>query len=67
VAKNHIGDDLLVVRIVLDLGSRHEEVLVANHLLVPLESIADEAVPCAIRKDVLALHAKDLLGGGAHS
>src|SRR5216683_3725672 len=67
VPENDVRDDLLVARVVLDLRPRLEEMPLANHRLVPVELIADEAVPRSIRKDVLTLHAQDLLGRRSHA
>src|SRR4029077_4177914 len=67
MAENDVGDDLLIARVVLHLGTGHEEVVLADDRLVPLEPVAHETVPCAIGKDVFPLHAEDLFGCGAHS
>ena len=45
VPENDIRDDLLEARVVLDLGPRLEEVPLADDRLVPVELIADEAMP----------------------
>src|ERR1700693_3538214 len=67
VAEHDVRNDLLKIGVVLDLGARLEEVALANHGLVPLEGLADEPMPRAIGKDVLASHAQHLLGGHAHT
>src|SRR5260370_42475624 len=66
VSKHDIRDDLLVAGVVLALGPRHEEMPLADHRLVPVELIADEAVPRAIREDVLPLDAQHLLRQSPH-
>src|SRR6266852_3902648 len=67
VAEHDIRDDLLVARVFLDLGSRHELVTLADHRLTTVESVADEPVPRPIGKDVLAPHAQDLLRQRPHA
>src|SRR5258708_15975820 len=67
VAKHDVRDDLLKARIVLDLRARLEEVALANHGLVSLQVLADEPMPRAVGKDVLATHAQHLLGGHGHT
>src|SRR5260370_26610004 len=66
VPEHDIRDDLLVSGVVLDLGPRHEEMPLTDHRLRPVELIADEAVPRAIREDVLALDAQHLLRQSQH-
>src|SRR4029077_19439318 len=66
VAEHDVRDDLLVARVVFDLGPRHELVLLANHRLIPVELVADEAMPRPIGEDVLPPHAQDLLRGCPH-
>ena len=67
VAKHHVRDDLLVAWVVLDLGPRHEEVMLANDRLVAVKTVADEAMPRAVWKDVLPLDAEHLLRRCSHS
>src|SRR5260370_23248862 len=67
VLEGDVRDDLLVVRVVLDLGPRLEEVALANHGLVPVELIADEAMPGTVRKDVLPFDAEHLLRQRPHA
>src|SRR5260370_23057014 len=66
VAEHDVRDDLLVARVVLDLRAGHELMLLANHRLIAVEVIADEAMPRPIRKDVLPPDAEDLLRGCPH-
>jgi hypothetical protein len=66
VAKHDVGDDLLVARVVFDLSARHEQVPFANHRLMAVEVVADEAMPRTIREDVLPPHAKNPLGSCSH-
>src|SRR5712691_1633416 len=66
VTEDDVRDDLLVARVVLDLGPRHELVLLADHRLIAVEVVADEAMPRAIGEDVLPPHAEDLLSRGPH-
>src|SRR4029077_20162795 len=66
VAEHDVRDDLLVARVVLDLSPRHELVLLANHRLIAVELVADEAMPRPIRKEALPPHAQDLLRGCPH-
>src|SRR5216684_1601638 len=66
VPEYDVRDDLLVAGVILDLGPRHEEVALADHGLMPLELIADEAVPRPIREDVLPPDAEDLLRECTH-
>src|SRR5260370_21956243 len=66
VAENDVRDDLLVARVVLDLRARHELMLFANHRLIAVKVIADEAMPGPIREDVLSPDAEDLLRGCPH-
>src|ERR1700688_1245223 len=61
VPEHDVRDDLLKIRIVLDLCARHEEMALANYRLVTLQVLAHEPVPRAVGKDVLALHAQHLL------
>src|SRR5258708_3448439 len=66
VAEHDVRDDLLVARVVLDLRAGHELVLLANHRLIAVEVVADEAMPGPVREDVLPPHAEDLLRGCPH-
>src|SRR5260370_27086473 len=66
VAEDDVRDDLLVARVVLDLRARHELMLFANHRLIAVKVIADEAMPGPIREDVLSPDAEDLLPGCPH-
>ena len=66
VAENDVGDDLLIGRVVLDLGARLEEVPFSDRLLVPVQVFAHESVPGAVGKDVLPFHAQDLLRRDPH-
>src|SRR5260370_27009288 len=67
VPEDDVWNDLLKVGIVLDLGARLEEVALADHRLVTLEVVAHEAVPGAVGKDVLPLHAQHLFGRRRHT
>src|SRR5260370_6327550 len=67
VPENDVGDDLLIARVVLALRPRFERVARSDHGLVPIEPLADEVVPRAIRKDVLPLDTQDLLGCHSHA
>ena len=58
VVEHDVRDDLLVGRVILDLGARLEEMPLADHLLVALQSRGHEAVPRAVGKDVVATHAQ---------
>src|SRR3989442_7917324 len=64
--EDDVGNDLLEGWIVLHLGSRLEEVLVADRLLMALQVFSHETVPGPVWKHVLALHDENLLGGDAH-
>src|ERR1700687_6185138 len=66
VPENDVRDDLLVARVVLDLGPRLEEVAFANHGLMPVELIADEAMPRPVGEDVHPPDAKHLLRQRPH-
>ena len=65
VAEDHVGDDLLVPGVFLDLGARHEEALRSDHLLRALQPFVHEAVPGAVREDVLPADAEHVLGEDA--
>src|SRR5258708_23956409 len=66
VREHDVRDDLLIVRVVLDLRSRLECVMRADHRLVPIEPLADEVVPRTVRKDVLPPDAEHLLRKRTH-
>src|SRR5260370_40909756 len=66
VAEHDVRDDLLVARVVFDLRAGHELMLLANHRLIAVKVIADEAMPRPIREDVLPPDAEDLLRGRPH-
>src|SRR6266849_1048865 len=66
VPENDVRDDLLVARVVLDLGPILEDMPLADHRLMPLELIADESMPCPVREDVLPLDAQHLLRQRPH-
>src|SRR5579872_4898099 len=61
VAEYDVRDDLLKGRVVLDLVAWLEEVVLADHTLVALQVVADEAVPRAVRKDLVPPDDEDLL------
>src|SRR5205807_8446759 len=61
VAKDDVRNDLLVRRVVLDLRPRPERVALADHRLKTIQVLADESMPRAVGKDVVPLHAQDLL------
>src|SRR6266550_3719198 len=64
--EDDVGNDLLEGWIVLHLGSRLEEVFVADRLLMALQVFSHETVPGPVWKHVLALHDENLLGGDTH-
>src|SRR5260370_5350223 len=66
VPEHDVRDDLLVAGVIVVLGPRHEQMALADHGLVPLELIADKAVPRAIREDVLPPDAEHLLRERTH-
>ena len=61
VTEDDVGNDLLVGGIVLHLRSGHEEGLLANHPLRPLQTLTDKPVPGGRRKDMVAPDAEDVL------
>src|ERR1700736_1987642 len=61
VAEDHIGDDLLVGGIVLDLAAGHEEGALPEHPLNAFEPLVDETVPGPVGKEVLPPHAEHVL------
>src|ERR1700694_3610995 len=61
VAEDHIGDDLLVGGIVLDLAAGHEEGALPEYPLNAFEPLVDEAVPGPVGKEVLPPHAEHVL------
>src|SRR5260370_24401914 len=61
VVVHDVRDDLLVGRVVLDLGARLEEMTLADHPLMSLEALGHKAVPRAVGKDVVAAHAQHRL------
>ena len=67
VPEDDVGDDLLKAGIVLDLRTRLEKVPLADQLLMSLEVLADESVPCTVGKNVISLYAQDLFGAGTHA
>src|ERR1700736_2829360 len=61
VAEDHIGDDLLVGGVVLDLAAGHEEGALPEHPLNAFQPLVDEAVPGPVGKEVLPPHAEHVL------
>src|SRR5438270_12156861 len=62
--EDDVRNDLLVARVILDLGARLEHVALSDDGLVAVEILTDEPVPRAVRKDVIAAHAQHLLRRG---
>src|SRR5438309_7794450 len=68
MAEDDVRNDLLEARVVLNCRTGHEQVTLADHRLVAIQLLADEAVPRPVGKDVLSPHAQDLLRrGGPHA